>query len=103
MPTWVSEEDLTYVIRHIERQTGLVLTKEQMRGIWSRSGLAGIILEIGRVDVHVCVDLTDALCRELTGSAWPDNGDTGPDGLFFQDFSAAAIEAGYRVGVPAAA
>lgn len=103
MTTWVSEQDLSYAIRHIEQQTGLVLTKDQMLGIWSRSGLAGIIQEIGRVDVDVCVDLADALCRELTGSPWPLNGDTGSDGLFFQDFSAAAIEAGYKVGVSTAA
>lgn len=100
--TKIPEEDLSYAIRHIERQTGLALTREQMRGVWFRSGLAGVIQEIGRVDVHVCVDLADALCRELTGGNWPLHGDAGEDGLFFHDFTAAAIEAGYALGRKAA-
>ncbi|WP_327210321.1 hypothetical protein [Rhizobium leguminosarum] len=97
MPTTITEADLAYAIRHIERQTGLALTREQMRGVWLRSRLAGIIQEIGRVDAYVCVDLADSLCRELTGGNWPVEGDVGQDGLFFHDFSAAAIEAGYSV------
>lgn len=93
----ISASELSMAKRHIMKQTGLDLTDQQLAGVWMRSGLGGILEEIGRVDRYVCIDLVDALCRELLGHNWPLNGYEGEDRAFFHEFTTAAIAAGYSV------
>ena len=93
----LSASEARFICRHFLKQSGLVLTEEQARSLWQRSGFGPVLGEPGEVAAHVCVRLVDFLCEDLTGEPWPLNGDTGVDRAFFHRFSTAAIADGYAV------
>ncbi len=91
--------DLRYAQRHIERQTGLVLNRGQITGLWNHAGRRSILAEVGVVRVEVCIAMVDVLCNGLLGQDWPLNGGDGneEEGTFFHNFTVAALAAGYEV------
>lgn len=99
----ISRYEISLATRYIIKQTGLLLTEHQLIGLWTRTGLGGILQELGRVDRWICIDLVDALCREVLGHDWPINGDEGEEKAFFHRFTIAAIEAGYALDYHAVA
>ena len=95
--------DLRYAQRHIEKQTGLLLDEPQVESLWRETGRRGILGEQGLIRHHVCIALVDCLTNRLLGIDWPLNGYEGEDGMFFHNFTAAAVEGGYKVARPRAA
>ena len=97
--------DVRYAQRHIERQTGLLLSPMQVNDLWGRTALPTILSEVGYVRSGVCVAMVDLLCNDLLGQDWPVGGGDGsePKDTFFHNFTAAAISAGYQVASKQAA
>jgi hypothetical protein len=91
--------DLRYAQRHIRKQTGLALDRDQVNGLWTQVGRRSILAEMGVVHFEVCIAMVDALCNNLLGQDWPMNGGDGneEEGTFFHNFTVAAIAAGYEI------
>lgn len=77
-------------------QTGIELTRQQMRALLRRSGIMEDIVESQEVDTVIRDMIADSLARELVGKGWPTYGDDADDS-FFDRLSDAARSAGYLV------
>lgn len=98
----LSPQALRYFCRHVQRQTGILLSEQQARRLWVDAGCPLVLGEPGEVRVDACVRIVDVLCTKLLGHEWPIKGGEGvqPSDEFFHNFTSAAIKAGFEAVVP---
>ncbi len=77
-------------------QTGIVLTRLQMRALLKRSGIMKSVIKYREIDTVIRGQIADALARELVGEGWPTYG-AGDSETFFGRIEVAARAAGYQV------
>jgi hypothetical protein len=76
-------------------QTGIELTRPQMRSLLRRSRIMKDIADFQEIDTVIRGMIADSLSRELIGEGWPTYGDD-RDETFFDRLTKAARSAGYR-------
>lgn len=77
-------------------QTGIVLTRPQMRALLERSAIMKSVIRYREIDTVIRGQIADALARELVGEGWPTYG-AGDSENFFGRIEVAARAAGYQV------
>jgi hypothetical protein len=83
-------------IDDVADQTGIELTRPQMRALLRRSGVMNDIIEDQEIDTVIRGMIADSLSHELIGEGWPTYGDSRNE-TFFDRLAEAARSAGYRV------
>jgi hypothetical protein len=78
-------------------QTGIELTRTQMRALLERSGIMKSVIKYREIDTIIRGQIADVLALELVGEGWPTYGDDRDSEVFFERISESARSSGYEV------